>query len=76
MRTHKYLLIKRNQISKLAFAEVEASGVLEACVNVGWPLNQVKIKVFRNGHYQDPRIDDWLPCLGPEILEELRAISD
>jgi hypothetical protein len=76
MRTHKYLLIKKNQISKFVFAEVEASSVLEACVKAGWPLNQVKIKVFRNGHYQDPRTDDWLPCLGPETLQELRLISD
>lgn len=69
----RYLLMKpaRNG-AKDACAEVEAAGVLEACVKVGWRLNDVKFKVLRGGKYVDPRIDDWMPEMGPAILEELR----
>jgi hypothetical protein len=58
--------------AKDACAEVEAAGVLEACVKVGWRLNDVKFKVLRGGKYRDPNIQDWLPDLGREILEDLK----
>jgi hypothetical protein len=69
----RYLLTKpaRNG-AKDACAEVEAGGVLEAARKVGWRLNDVKFKVLKNGRYQDCNIQDWLPDLGREILEDLR----
>jgi hypothetical protein len=70
----RYLLIKpaRNG-AKDACAEVEAGGILEAFRKVGWRLNDVKIRVLRDGKYRDPNIQDWLPGLGREILDEFRG---
>ena len=69
----RYLLMKpaRNG-ARDSCAEVEAASVLAAAVKVGWLLNDVKVKVLRNGKYEEPRIDDWMPDLGAQILDELR----
>jgi len=70
----KYLLIRKpvGNSGKQLLAEVEAGSAPQAAVKIGWDLREVRFKVLVNGRYVDPRIDSWLPEMGPAILEELR----
>jgi hypothetical protein len=69
----RYLLHKpAGNGSKDLCAEVEARDVLQAAMKIGWNLNEVKFTVFRNGRWEEPRIDSWLPALGAQILAEGR----